>query len=1130
MPKSRRRKNTDALLDAKNVVRGSRSVVEGLSRARPLTPSGKLSSLADWTLKSFALGDFTTSLRPRRIGELLSPNILEPVSLEAEIEWVVAVFVRFAQAINEYVQARASINNVLLLGKRDGIEDYLSDLSRKVGPSLFEIQIRIATAQVFEGLERQKAYINELRDQRPAQNVKFFAHWWGVRAEDGHTAGSFIAEINERSGKWDVSEHLLALIRFHLLREVPEKGAEQSLLAAASSTPVVDFYETFVSLAADCVAEGRDSAPTFLNAARTLLAKISDPRLINLLALSGDAAQAARLVCGDHRQQDAEAAGRAESSSTPTDMDELRALVARGVTAASEQNPLVQRLQRALTNALGTSIESFDFGGELRKLGIVFRGLPFGDWCWSFGEGERLAAPLRSVLSERTRFLQTNTVSAAALPILPPNVRTIARTALLESGAKESVWAADARIEETSDTVGLAPRVKFEAAVERMSTAGGDADALLAMSMALREESGIIYRRGVFTEVDALLTLGDNDAAISAAGKMIVRQPRIVDWLPGHRLSESLTPSRENRSTSNIYLSICLDALVRAGRADLVPPRFYATEDFMASYGVDRPTALRLDSSAWPHDAQVYFLANLCTPAILKLSVAYGTEQELKEDRLELCKKLTLLDASNAETYEAEARSIVRDSVIRKALDQIQRSKISIDEEALFLWGERNVRQEYDRYRALLASGVVVVDDAFRKALYAAYEAGDVTKTVLSVPQNEASELFQTLVARLFYEFALSSEHGLDSYLSVRIRHGTISGLVRSPSEAEHLVTRKAAGATFYKSNAYWIEQLNQQSISGEIVEGVDRLLRGFSADLDNAIRRLTDKFIQVEREEKPDGLFKLRLAAASVFGLASEVTPETSFREFFARAATYFWALVEASLQHVRAHIDKTFREEMRTLFDELESALEQKCGPGACPYLIDAVRRSRTETMHALDRMLEWFTLPTPIARLSMHYQDLVQLAETTIKSLHPQFQPKIDPHCEDVPPVEGMHRLFDDIFFIIFENIMLRSGNEHDPAITVRAWMEGECLMTRVENDVTADALPFAIDGVATAKQKLNAGSYLSSVPREGGTGLPKLLKLLRVKANDPNFDFGLDEATRRYFIQFPIELYQPTETAS
>ena len=66
--------------------------------------------------------------------------------------------------------------------------------------------------------------------------------------------------------------------------------------------------------------------------------------------------------------------------------------------------------------------------------------------------------------------------------------------------------------------------------------------------------------------------------------------------------------------------------------------------------------------------------------------------------------------------------------------------------------------------------------------------------------------LFRELFHQVRYAFLYSNEHGLDSYLSVRIRHQTIKGALRSIFERHNLVSEKENGV--YAEIGFWDEEI----------------------------------------------------------------------------------------------------------------------------------------------------------------------------------------------------------------------------------------------------------------------------------------------------------------------------------
>ncbi len=110
------------------------------------------------------------------------------------------------------------------------------------------------------------------------------------------------------------------------------------------------------------------------------------------------------------------------------------------------------------------------------------------------------------------------------------------------------------------------------------------------------------------------------------------------------------------------------------------------------------------------------------------------------------------------------------------------------------------------------------------------------------------------MVSLVLTEFPLSTTHGLDCYLSMRVRHGTLSGQLRSPLEEQHLITQRESGSQEYKPNEYWPNRLPE--VSPERRSKVEERLSTFSKSYDDFIDRIANKLIQIRSKDKPEGLF----------------------------------------------------------------------------------------------------------------------------------------------------------------------------------------------------------------------------------------------------------------------------------
>jgi hypothetical protein len=96
---------------------------------------------------------------------------------------------------------------------------------------------------------------------------------------------------------------------------------------------------------------------------------------------------------------------------------------------------------------------------------------------------------------------------------------------------------------------------------------------------------------------------------------------------------------------------------------------------------------------------------------------------------------------------------------------------------------------------------------------------------------------------------------------------------------------------------------------------------------------------------------------------------------------------------------------------------------------------------------------------------------------------------------------------------------SGNPVDPSIFIRAWEEGEQLWLRVENSVE-NADDAAIARIDSAKERIENGSFRRMVRGEGGTGLPKLAKVIGLGSGGGKLSFGLIDEDTRFALNFSL----------
>ncbi len=143
---------------------------------------------------------------------------------------------------------------------------------------------------------------------------------------------------------------------------------------------------------------------------------------------------------------------------------------------------------------------------------------------------------------------------------------------------------------------------------------------------------------------------------------------------------------------------------------------------------------------------------------------------------------------------------------------------------------------------------------------------------------SELDVQFAAMFAEVTNEF-LRGDHGLNAYLSTRVRHGKLSNALRKPVADEFLVTERKVGTSDYVPNDYWDSALT--ALTNEERANVLHVLEKFAASIDSIIAYVRDSLIQVvvvhelvTSGDNPHALSltKLRIWSGCLFKLTIDV------------------------------------------------------------------------------------------------------------------------------------------------------------------------------------------------------------------------------------------------------------------
>jgi hypothetical protein len=494
---------------------------------------------------------------------------------------------------------------------------------------------------------------------------------------------------------------------------------------------------------------------------------------------------------------------------------------------------------------------------------------------------------------------------------------------------------------------------------------------------------------------------------------------------------------------------------------------------------------------------------------------------ELQDERLSVCALLTELDDAHAKEYESEIREIARDKIIQLGVRRVDQSRIFVDLVALRRWAERNLREGFARYLTLLSAGMDAGASGFQDELRKFLAGKEVSQNFLELPKNQASDLLVDLVSRLMRECMTNSEHGLDCYLSMRIRHGALSGQLRGPLEDQKIITQREGTALTYKPNEYWLGRL--YFLPQHVRDALDERLTQFSRDYDDLVDTFANEFIQIWATDKKNGLFKIAIQQVRLRALAARIKVDTTFDDFINYCFELFWEVIETNLENIRSTIEQTIKPEINALFVSLEEDLETLIPSHYGTHEFNtAIRIARTDAQFAANQATEWFRLRAPESEPQFSFDQMIDIGLQCVKNIHRDFNPSIERKIDNLPLFFQL-ALLSDIFFIVFDNIQKHSGLPR-PKVELLAKLNAHSIEISVINEVADEKnTTESRNRVEEIRRRIEEGSYQHGVRSEGGTGLMKLRKILGEPRPQSRLAFGFRSGAG-FFVDLEIPLVE------
>ncbi|MCG9516831.1 hypothetical protein MCL26_17175 [Acinetobacter pittii] len=526
----------------------------------------------------------------------------------------------------------------------------------------------------------------------------------------------------------------------------------------------------------------------------------------------------------------------------------------------------------------------------------------------------------------------------------------------------------------------------------------------------------------------------------------------------------------------------------------------------------------------------INFFSNVWVDENLSLCEKFESTENVRQERIEILQLLLQWDSENSAIYTDEIKDLTFDQTLQKGLRQIDQTRVFVNESVISRWAESELLQDYNRWLKLkdAPNGIRIIDDIIGQYSVDVRNRELLIETTNGKP-NLSSALLIEIIDRLYKRFLSDPTDGLDCYLSLRIRHGSLRGTVFGPLEEERLLylSTDLSKDEFYRR---WENVIDFNKVN---VNEVLILLGNFSTEIKILVDELVNDFVQILSAEKPKAAFKYVLTPESLRSFNSFLNDSPiSFSSFLSTCYFIFWKLVELGLKDLNSYISNDFKQKIKQQFDDLIEKLRILNNKSSLLPIISTLQSVSTATQTQCDVISDWFRLPSHVEDEDEDFQlpDAIDIAQEATRNVYRALDAHfVHLNTPKIPLTTSALAVLTDCLFVIFENAWKHSG----------LGTSLEFIDIETCHDKDKNLLTFIVYSNLSCERKnvLNSAElqrlrskYVGKLPvdlvsREGGSGFAKLARLVRfvdpLKCSAP-FDFGIED--NRWFVRVTVQLYE------
>lgn len=1120
--------------------------------------SDELFNLYRETINRETLERITGTKKPTEINQLLSTKgMLHSASIANEIIWAISTCLLYKNELKYFIEKRKETEIAVLNNENHTLNDILSDIKENNGVSYWLIENVISSIQHWSGNDAKREAVRDLRYQCTGNHaVDLLIYYVGKRVEGTSIPGYLQSELSKHFTDPE-SKNILEYFKAKLF-DMNNLSFDQisTVLTLDYKCNIIDLYESLVAVLRWLVIneDVLCQVKTILTKPMSVLFKaLKDERLISILiALSIDfdysIDEERERIIENYTAGNYDTVCRLSKQyfSTYKNLTDISLLficlksdIKNGIR--NEFPGLLDTVSKEIYNVLMLGDEAYTAALTLNSINDKFKTHTWSVYMRLAVMNELSVQDFSSSLDYIKELYVLETRVSPFSFFISDDYKYISK----HINKKEN-----SHFKLTNELLNLSikgkfttPSSKIEISTERYLKYLGRYYLInqdYKNAIQILEQSLQYTRRPESLKcMSALIVAYLRDGNLKHAIKLLINT--FLEWsatpttLPFEEIIDEIDDPEFWPTTIDLPLTLAL--YTNFLRNDKLAHLRYAFEKFNMENNICTPQDLKKIENINNNYIKLY-LQLVWRPEIMGQTLLYNGSREIEEARIQVCKLLVEIDPENSNEYQTEIRERVKNLELAKVTKLVDQSRIYVDVSTIKKTLKTKLGDIYLKYKNTIMVGnedkenlAEVIEDVFQNLEEPSMSFSSILSNYHVVGEEDMQ--FAAIFSEVVNEFLLG-EHGLNAYLSTRVRHGKFSNAIRKPIADEHLITELSEGTGNYTQNTYWIKSLSH--LNDVEKENVLSLLLSFGKKVDDIISYVRDELIQVSIQDELTGntvnrqaLFVYKTSSLERMYAKAKLSSLNNIDEFIDFCIDILWEKTDDNLAIVKETILGKIKGSILSAFDKLSESLGHLGYQDRLGELPNHIARAKTNIQNHILNVSSWFTRNEVYDRPD-HTPDFpVLIAKKMVTNLISGTE------CWDGVIISGNNsqnilpgRTLDslvDIYCALFENAIEHSGLPlNELQIQVEPKYENNQFSVTVNNSVCLDeSFEEKSKKIETIRHEISKKDTRTKAQKEKGSGFHKIWSTINSPLfKNPVLSFDYVEKNRfQVIISFNLE---------